>query len=206
MFIEERLLEKVAFGTQSGVEFNTLVTTLRSGAETRKAQWLRPLDRFQVVYRVLTDTDRRYVMNIFRVCRGRFAGFRLKDPLDYTATNEVVGVGDGSPSQTFQLRVSYKFGGVVEVREIYKPVQGRVRIMVAGDGVAADVDYTTGRFTLDGVPEGAEVTWTGEFDKPVRFDTDQLMWSLDDKAGAPEHRQRLTSTDLPITEYRVLVV
>lgn len=201
MFIEERLLDKVAYGTQSGVEYNTQVTTLRSGVEARKSQWLRPLDRFVVIYRTLMKDDREYVARVFRACRGRFAGFRFRDPLDYVAVNQPIGIGTGA-TQQLQLTMSYQFGPIVEVREVIKPVPGKVVISVNGEPFPpAEVDYTTGIVSLIVAPD-AVITWSGEFDKPVRFDTDQLMWSYDDRAG--RFGDQLASTDIPLTEYRIV--
>lgn len=201
MFIEERLLDKVAYGTQSGVEYNTLVTTLRSGVEARKSQWLRPLDRFVVIYRTLMKDDREYVARVFRACRGRFAGFRFRDPLDYIAVDQPIGVGHGIPQQ-LQLTMTYQFGSLVEVRDVVKPVLGKVTISADGEPQpSAAVDYATGIVSLTVAP-GAVITWSGEFDKPVRFDTDQLMWSYDDRAG--RFGDQLASTDIPLTEYRIV--
>lgn len=200
MFIEERLLDKVAYGTQSGVEFNTLVTTLRSGVEARKSQWLRPLDRFVVIYRTLMKDDREYVARVFRACRGRFAGFRFRDPLDYTAVNQSLGIGTGA-LQEIQLVMKYQFGPIVETRDVVKPVAGKVTIRVNGEPFPAAVNTTTGIVTIN-APLGAAITWSGEFDKPVRFDTDQLMWSYDDRAG--RYGDQLASTDIPLTEYRIV--
>ena len=41
------------------------------------------------------------------------------------------------------------------------------------------LDTTTGRVTFDSAPYyGADVTWTGEFDLPVRFDRDELDYEI----------------------------
>lgn len=198
-FIEERLLEKVAFGTSSGVEYKTLVSTLRSGVESRKSQWARPLDRFSVIYRYLKPADREYVIRVFRGCRGRYTGFRFRDPLDYKVVDEYFGIADGA-EQELQLIKTYSFGPIEEVREVYKPVIG---LKIFADGVQitpTNVDLTTGKVTLT-ADAGAVLTWTGEFDKPVRFDSDMLRWTLDDKEGGVNP---LTSTDIDLTEIRVL--
>lgn len=198
MFIEQRILDRVAYGTQCGTQFKTKVSTLRNGAETRKRQWLRPLDRFTVIYGLLLPDDRKYVYDQFLACGGMFAGFRFRDPLDYIATREVLGVADGT-LQAFQLRKAYNFGGVTGYREIYKPVNA---IFYAnGIQIGGGFNPATGVANIQATA-GAEITWSGEFDKPVRFDTDVLMWSYDDRAGARENQ--LTSTDLPLAEYRIL--
>lgn len=200
MFIEQRILDRVAYGTQCGVEFKTKIATLRNGAETRKRQWLRPLDRFTVIYNLLLPEDRRYVAAQFRACGGMFAGFRFRDPLDYTADREFLGIADGT-LQAFQLRTAFQFGPITEYREVYKPVATGHQFFADDLQIGAGVNTETGIVNLQ-APAGAEIFWSGEFDKPVRFDADVLMWSYDDRAGAREHQ--LTSTDLPLAEYRIL--
>jgi uncharacterized protein (TIGR02217 family) len=200
-FIEERLLEKVAFGTESGVEYKTLVAELKSGASRRTSVWARPLDRFSVIYKVLRPIQRELVVKAFRACRGRAIGFRFKDPLDYTATNEPIGVGAGGLLE-YQLKKSYVFGTVTEVREVYKPAPGKVTLNYgdAHTDVSGVTDYTTGKVQVN-VPDGEIIYWTGEFDKPVCFGSDKLMWSLDTKEGGVH---RLASTDIELEEIRTL--
>ena len=102
-FIEARLLDKVAYGTESGPEYNTRVVPLKSGVTRRNSQWAFPLDRFAVIYNLLKPADRELVVKAFRACRGRAVGFRFKDPLDYTAQQEPLGVAAGG-LESMQLK------------------------------------------------------------------------------------------------------
>lgn len=196
-FIEERLLDKVAYGTQSGPEYNTKIVTLRSGVERRARLWTRPLTRFSVIYNALNPEDREHVIRAFRACAGRFYGFRMRDPLDYRAVDEPLGLAIGE-EQTVQLRKSYDFGPITEIGPVYKPVT--VQLYADGLPLVTTVDMTTGLVTFSAT-EGAVITWTGVFDKPVRFDDDALMWSLDARSGA--YADRIASTDVPLTEIRL---
>lgn len=197
MFIEERLLDKVAYGTQAGIEYRTDVKALRSGVESRARLWSLPLGRYAVIYRNLRPADREVVVRAFRACGGRHLAFRFRDPLDYTATGELLGTATGTP-QVLQLVKSYAFGPVVEVAPIVKPVT--VQVFADGAPIAASVDLTTGLVTVSAA-EGAELTWSGTFDKPVRFDTDQLMWSVDAREGWTGNR--IASTDVTLSEVRL---
>ncbi|MNZ27346.1 hypothetical protein D3C78_445620 [compost metagenome] len=198
MFIEHRLLDKVAYGTQAGLEYRTDVKALRNGAELRSRLWAQPLAKFTVIYRALLPTDREAVVRAFRAAGGRHLGFRMRDPLDYLATDEPLGVATGE-EQTVQLTKLYPFGPVTEIAHIKKPVT----VTLKANGVllpAGAIDLTTGlvTFTADA---GQVITWTGEFDKPVRFDDDVLMWTLDAREGATGNR--VASTDVTLTEFRL---
>lgn len=197
MFIEERLLEKVAYGTQAGIEFNTDIKALRSGVESRARLWSHPLARFNVLYNVLKTEDRAHVVRAFRAAGGRHLGFRMRDPLDFKAEMEPLGTGTGTP-QNLQLVKTYDFGPISEVAPIYKPVTVRV-YDAGGQQLAAAVDTTTGIVTLTATVD-EPLFWSGEFDKPVRFDDDQLMWSLD--ARLPNN-ERIATADISLTEIRV---
>jgi uncharacterized protein (TIGR02217 family) len=98
----------------------------------------------------------------------------------------------------------YPSGGVNGLRKIVKPVFGSVKVYDGDSLVTASVDTTTGVVT--GVL-GDSLTWTGEFDTPVRFDTDQLRTEF---IAASGHGGAANVKDvffhlysLPITELRL---
>lgn len=197
-FIESRLLEKVAYGTESGTEYNTQVITLRSGVTRRNSRWSVPLDRFSVIYNILRPEDRELVVKAFRACRGRAVGFRFKDPLDYTAEAEPLGIAAGG-IQTVQLIKTYLFGTLEELRYVSKPVANTVQLYADGVPIASTVGLTTGLVTFSATA-GQVITWSGEFDKPVCFSDDRLMWSLDTREGGVK---RLASTNIDLEEIRL---
>jgi uncharacterized protein (TIGR02217 family) len=120
-------------------------------------------------------------------------GFRFRDRLDWTSASgnappapfdQTIGTGDGSRS-SFSLVKVYGMSFAPYGRPITKPVQGSVRVAVAGTeltvGTHFNCDATTGIVTfLPGhVPaNGATVTAGFSFDVPVRFDTDFLEIDL----------------------------
>jgi len=87
------------------------------------------------------------------------------------------------------------------VRPIAKPVDGSVRVAVAGiEGVAGTdftADPTTGLVSFTQPPAaGLSVTAGFSFDTPVRFDTDRIEVTLESFDTA-----RITAT--PLIEVRV---
>ena len=61
---------------------------------------------------------------------------------------------------------------------ITKPVSGTVEVKVSGIVTAATVNTVTGVITIGSAPSASNVTWAGEFDCPMRFDTDRLQSSM----------------------------
>jgi uncharacterized protein (TIGR02217 family) len=112
-------------------------------------------------------------------------------------TDEALGTGD-STTTAFQLVKRYASGAQSWTRAITKPVQGTVRIALAGIEQPSgwSVDTTTGLLTFSVAPgAGVAITAGFEFDVPVRFDTDVLDVTPD--------RARLGSiTSIPLLELR----
>ena len=172
MFNETRLLDCVSYGSQFGQEFNTRVVTLRSGHERRNANWTRPLGRYSVSYDAIRPEHHQDVRRAHMACLGSLIAFRFKDWTDFQGEGEVLGLGTGAPHQ-YQLVKHYPFGPVSLARPISKPVAGTVVVYEDGQPIPATVDYATGIVTAT-APPGEPITWSGEFDIPVRFESDRL--------------------------------
>lgn len=172
MFNETRLLDVVDYGTSFAQAFNTRITTLTSGHERRNADWAAPLGSFSVMYNALRSEHHKAVYDAHMSCMGRLIGFRFKDWSDFTALDEPLAVGTGV-EQTVQLSTLHNFGLIQYTRNIYKPVTGTVTIEADGVPIIAQVNYITGKASFI-APVGSAVTWSGEFDKPVRFESDKL--------------------------------
>jgi uncharacterized protein (TIGR02217 family) len=117
--------------------------------------------------------------------------------IDYKATGQLLGTGDGVQTQ-LQLVKSYPSGSVVEVRTISKPVTGTVRIYKDGieqlSGWMANIP--TGLITFNTPPAlGVEVTADFEFDVPVRFDTDHIAVTIEPTGCTPGSRSRSSRRD-----------
>lgn len=181
MFTETRLLDKVSYGSQFGHSYSTRIRDLKSGHERRNGQWSHPKYRAALLYQNLLEEDHRLVVSAHHACMGSLIGFRVKDWSDYKADSEVIGTGAGV-EQELQLVKAYTFGPLQTVREIKKPVSGSVTIYEDGVPIAATVDTATGIVTVTaGV--GSVVTWSGEFDVPMRFDSDDIDFDVPSRSG-----------------------
>lgn len=178
-FIETRILDCVAYGTQGGPTFSTRMVPLNSGIVRRNPNRVRPIYRYSVIYRNLQAADHAQVIAAFNACLARVHSFRLKDWADFQATGEALGVA-AAGSQTMQLQKTYTFGGQSTVREIRKPVDGTVQVFADGSPISATVDYATGEVTFT-ASIGQAITAAFQFDVPVMFDTDELAFSNDDR-------------------------
>lgn len=168
--------------------WQTEVAQSASGAEQRNQRWSAALHVYDVAQSVRDVSDLETLMAFFHERRGRFHGFRFRDPLDNrscaygatpSATDQAIGIGDGTRA-TFQLRKRYGSGFDPFDRAIRKPVANTVT--VALDGVEQSsgwsVDPATGIVTFQSAPgDGVAVTAGFRFDLPVRFDTDEIRWT-----------------------------
>jgi len=180
VFIEERLLDCVAYGTSGGPTFRTRKVALQSGVIRRNPFRARPLYRYGILYRNLTPEDHDTVIAAFNACYGGVNSFRLKDWSDFSADNELLSaLGAGAP-QSIQLTKAYTFGVQGISRSIRKPVSGTVVIYANGVPISASIDHTTGVATFT-ASNGAILRWSGEFDVPVMFEQDELQFSANSR-------------------------
>lgn len=183
-FNESRLLDCVAYGSEFGHEYSTRIVRLKSGVERRNAEWSFPLGKYAVIYNNLDAADHAAVIAAHHACMGSLIGFRFKDFSDYTATDNNVGTGTGSPTE-YQLRRAYTMGSITQYRPIYKPVEDTVVIKVDGEvDETATVDYETGIVAVD-AEIGEVITWSGQFDVPVRFASDEIGFAYNNYSGGP---------------------
>ncbi|MGD9828799.1 MAG: TIGR02217 family protein [Hyphomicrobiaceae bacterium] len=188
-FHEVRFPTGISLGAQGGPERRTDIVVLGSGHEERNSRWSDSRRRYNAGYGVKSLDDLAEVVAFFEERRGRLYGFRWRDALDWKSCapsaiisplDQLIGTGDGT-SEDFPLVKIYGRDFAPWSREIRKPVEGSVRVAVAGVELPAGSAYTcdpaTGRviFTPGSVPAaGAAITAGFAFDVPVRFDTDHL--------------------------------
>jgi uncharacterized protein (TIGR02217 family) len=190
-FHEVRLPARLAFGSTGGVERRTEIVTLGSGFERRSTPWAQGRRRYLIGANLRSLDDMAALTAFFEARRGRLHGFRFRDFADFKscapggivgAADQVVGEGDGMRT-TFELVKRYGEGEDAPERRIAKPVEGTVRIAIAGTVLpegAFSVDAATGVVTLTAPPgEGVAVTAGFEFDTPVRFDADRIEVTLE---------------------------
>ncbi len=197
-FAEVRLEDGfIVYRTVGGPMFNTNIVVVNSGRESRNKNWDKARGRWEFGERKMTSKELHNTVAFFRARGGRYQGFRFKDWGDYkvTATQldeynaSTQGVMTLLTTDTAQLQKVYFSGDDQDVRDIRKPVEDSVTVYVAGVEAAVEIDYTTGIVTFGASPGDAELTWAGQFDTPVRFDTDDFKYQL--LAGTP------TFTDPP---------
>ncbi len=190
-FHEVRLPARLAFGSTGGVERRTEIVSLGSGFERRSTPWAQGRRRYLIGANLRSLDDMAALTGFFEARRGRLYGFRFRDFADCKSCapgaavgplDQVLGEGDGTRT-AFPLVKRYGEGEAALERRIAKPVEGTVRVAVAGVELPASgfsVDAATGVATLDAAPAtGAVVTAGFAFDTPVRFDADRIEVTLE---------------------------
>jgi len=188
MFDEVRLPVDIERGAIGGPRFSTSILELVSGHEARNQNWNTARASWNISYGIQSKEDYIRVLNFFYARRGRLRGFRFKDWADFSVEDEVFAIGDGS-TRAFQLTKTYPDILSNYVKFIQNPNPITVKIFsVSIDTLGSQVPtsrYTVNRdtgivtFGSSGIPgDRVILRWTGEFDKPVRFDTDELDLSL----------------------------
>jgi uncharacterized protein (TIGR02217 family) len=180
-----RLPAYIEKGSQFGPTFRNVIQEAISGNEQRFAQWTKCRCVGNLSYGLQNSADPLGDFNaIVALWRGHFGSlypFRFRDWGDYTATNEVFGTGTGSQTQ-FQLSKTYDpqlkilgtAGSFFYVRAITLLASSPV-IKIDNVVTTAYTISASGMVTFTAAPTtGQQLTWSGEFDVPVRFDTDQL--------------------------------
>jgi uncharacterized protein (TIGR02217 family) len=173
-----------SFGYVSSPKYSTTISALASGREFRNRNWARPLCSIEVTVGPRREAEIQELLEFWHAVGGQELAFRFKDYADFKScrVNEDVSEIDqpfevvtGSPSG-YQLIKQYVAGVRTQIRYISKPVEGT--IVVANtlgdiqDSSRWSIDYTTGILqTLPGFV-GTPGSWGGEFDVPVRFDSE----------------------------------
>ena len=185
-----RINTDVERGAEGGPEFKTIINTSASGSDEAVQQWTNPRRRWDISYGIQDITLLQSVITFFKGRRGRARGFLFRDWTDYTFTDQAIGTGDGTDGSdgtaAFQITKLYDDSVNPYTRNITRPTDGE--LVVSVDAVVKTetthytVDYSTGiiTFTDGNIPlAGEAITVTGEFDIPVRFDTDFLELSAE---------------------------
>lgn len=122
------------------------------------------------------------VINAFNACYGGVHSFRLKDWSDFEVEDQVLAeLGTGAP-QSLQLIKVYQFGQYNAItRLIRKPIHSTVLLTANGTPISktiSEVGIVTFTAALNAV-----IRWSGEFDVPVMFEDDELMFSGNDRGA-----------------------
>jgi uncharacterized protein (TIGR02217 family) len=203
--------DDLGFWANGGIQYNTTINPYGGGWESRYQNWmydrgawdLQNVMRAPGMQPAYTISQLR---NLFRVAKGRLIPFRFRDWTDYQ--DEGGGAFQQTPNgalTAFQMVKNYTVGSSTDQRIIVKPRPGSIAILLNGMpltfGTGAgkvQLDTTTGIATFGTAPANTDlITWTGDFDVPVRFDTDQLI-------ATPDISGLWILQDLPIVEVRLV--
>lgn len=183
-FDEIRFPEDISYGAIGGPQYFTNIVHTSSGNEYRNINYSNSRMKFNVAYGVKTKEQMDKLLLFFRARRGRAIGFKYKDWSDFSAKNQLIGIGDGNTTK-LQLKKIYKSGESEFIRIIEKPVSNSVEVYL--DDIKAKqehytIDYTTGNIIFTAPINGKTNIFANfEFDVPVRFDMDYLPISIDGK-------------------------
>lgn len=179
-FINEELLDACpAYTFQGGPSFSTRLVTLSNGREKRNQNWTRPRQVFKAPFQNVDEPTVRLIRSAHYVARGMAYGFIFKDWTDFTADRETFAV---APVGSGAIQLVKRYTTLTEEydRVITNPVADGLQVYQNGVLKAGTVDDMTGLFLpTTAWTAGAVLTWSGEFRVPVRFDQDDLPFTLD---------------------------
>lgn len=174
--------------------YSTTITPRGQNRERRNLAAEFPRHRITVQIPRDRVSDIQYLRRFWHVCRGRTVGFRVQDPSDYVSTNFGSQHDAEDPAPTFQDQPlvaddlspghwlffkQYPIGEgsdeLIMERILVRPVNSTLLI---GNGVGAQ--QASDRWQIDGFGRlvklagfvGTPMTWGGQFDIPVRFDSE----------------------------------
>ena len=145
-FHEKQFPTDISVGSVGGPGWKTDVIVFDSGGEQRNQRWSELRAEYEAAYGVREIEQLHALVEFFNECRGRLHGFRYKDFLDYSVTNEPI-VANGGP--TLQLMRTYGTGINDYEKDIKKPVSGTVTLRNSTVTISGTtVDTTTGVVTF----------------------------------------------------------
>lgn len=168
-----------SYGWEGGPEFSTQIVTLQNGREFRNENFSVAQHRYTTNFQNISKEAANNIRKVFYACRGRSRVFRYIDALDSEATKEDFAVGDGTRT-TFQIGKFTVLDGVEYFRYVYALRSFTLYVDDVEITSGFTVDMNRGTITFDTAPaNNAVLSWTGEFDIWVRFDSDYLPFTLD---------------------------
>jgi uncharacterized protein (TIGR02217 family) len=175
MHVETRLSDEVENGAIRRDTMNLDIVRQDGGLEKRNRLWSQFLREYEISYPLDVRATSAVLAEVYAAYLATGGGedsFDFEDWRDNTATDQLFGIGDASET-VFNLFKTYTFGSRTHERRIYRPVSA---ISIKKEGLTVNpadytVNYDMGIVTFDtAVPNGEEVTWSGSFYVPVRFE------------------------------------
>lgn len=196
-----------AFGWSAAPMFNTTVVLLRNKRARRNAEWSQPQWHFTVVFNNTMAAAYLQIIDTMLLCRGRLHAIRARNWAFYKASAWKFGTGDGTTDR-FQLGRLIEGDGESFLQEIHAlsldESAPTPAVYVNGVQVGATFNDRTGEVLFDNPPaNGAVLTWSGWFDFWVRFASDDLPASIDNKSQGEfvlNYQAELVETEPPDEE------
>lgn len=185
-FLESpRFPMRISYAMTGGPGFRTQIAESLASFEARSAAWAYPRHRWNVSSGLDGRASWVQLRAFFMVARGRLNGWRFRDWDDYTVTHDGTnerGIVTGLTTTTFQLHKRYTIGGESVDRKIQKPLAAGFELKDGSTSLTLTTDYTldttTGIVTTTAPRTASNLTWAGEFDVPMRFDTDEIQSAI----------------------------
>lgn len=163
-------------GFTGGPQFSTTIVRNPGGYEQRNQQWQKHLGRWKASLNNWSDTHTKELFAFFNaVAVGQAYGFLWYDwgAGENIGTDEPIGTGTGS-SADYQTIKRYTYGAYTFDKPVYKPAAGSYTVKVAGVPTGSfSINNATGMLTINAT-NGAAITASYTFYKPVRFASDDL--------------------------------
>lgn len=197
-FIDARLPEEVEINAvRRETEPGTTIVKTDSGHEVANIRHAQNLLAYDLSYPTddYDGTVSVAVKEMWKACRGAIPfRFRDWDPMNSELADEVIGSKDGVTT-AFQITKTWTVGGQSQVRNITRPVSPivvKLNGVVTGSGYS--IDYATGILTFSSATGTQEITVSGVYDIPVRFEGGYEATGL---AAFLEHIENLTLIEVP---------
>lgn len=190
-FLESpRFPDEIAAWAIGGRGFSTTVVETYGGNEFRNAAWSYARGAWEVrnealrMGNPLSPYSMQALRTLYRVAMGQLNAFRFKDYQDYLDEGGGVLGTTGlavASTKVYQMFKNYTLAPLAYQGIVQKPVAGTISVFDNGSLTAAyTLDTTTGIVTFNSQPTvGHTLTWTGQFDVPVRFASDVPTMGLE---------------------------
>lgn len=198
-FHEIRFNIDIAYGSTGGPTYKTFILELPSGDESRQGFWSKGRKKWTVSKELLNRVDINALDAFYRARKGRLYGFRWRDWNNYRIPVNTPASLPLLTNTTAQLQFVYPDSINAETQIVRKPVLvADVNNTVGARWYAPDIivyrgtsstvyassnytiDRTTGVITFGSSQAGQDLWWSGSYDWPVRFDTDEAMFHTEE--------------------------
>lgn len=182
------------YGWEGGPSFSTRIVQKANGRERRNADWANAHYFFSLPFNNITQPQYVPILEMYLNRMGAWGCFLFRNPLDWWAQDAIFATAE--PGQTeFQLGKMCIKDGVSFFRKIYalylpddsnpeNAAESDIEVTANGSPVSVTVDPDRGVIVTDSPMSGGEVMrWTGGFSHWVRFNSDKLPFSIDNKSG-----------------------